>query len=78
MAYVFLRFGLWFKLSSFQSLTNMGLRTINNIRVLVVDAGICSVYDRHLFRDSDHRLIDGMRSSLNFSSSHLGFMCQLV
>ena len=56
----------------------MGLRTINNIRVLVVDAGICSVYDRRLFRDSGHRLIDGMRSSLSFSSSHLGFMCQLV
>ena len=62
----------------FQSLTNMGLRTINNIRVLVVDADICSVYVRHLFRDSGHRLIDGMRSSLSFSSSHLGFMCQLV
>jgi hypothetical protein len=58
----------------FSGLTKNNLRTINDLGDLVVYAGHSIVYNKYLFADSLHPLIDDMRSSQDFHSGHPSFL----
>ena len=66
------------KVERFSDLTRNDLRTINDLRYLVVDvgqsiidAGYSIIYGKHLFPDDPHTLVDGMSDPQYFCSSHL-------
>lgn len=58
----------------FSGLSENNLRTINDLGDLVVYAVHFIVYNKYLFADSPHPLIDNMSGSQDFRSGHPSFL----